>query len=72
MSAKRHKHEFTALYWHFGQFGRQNVHVHSCFDIDCDRVMIGQTRTCEINREQFHWRETLSAAPQSQAKGEET
>ena len=56
--AKRHKHTFTALYWHFGPYGDQNVHVHDCFDEDCDRVLIGQGRTCDGNA-QTHHRKTL-------------
>jgi hypothetical protein len=59
MSARRHKHAFTALWWHFGPHGRQNVHVHSCFGEDCDRVVIGEGRECEGPERQAHHRETL-------------
>lgn len=58
MAAKKHKHIFTALWWHFGRYGRQDVHVHSCFDEDCDRVMIGEGRSCSGKVEDHH-RETL-------------
>lgn len=48
------KHWFTSLYWHFGEFGPQDVHVHSCIqggshDTDhavCARVLLGYGRTC--------------------------
>lgn len=62
MAAKRHKHTFTALYWHFGEFGPQNVHVHSCFDRDCDRVVIGRGRECGGARSP-HRRYTLTDEP---------
>lgn len=58
MSAKRHTHEFTALYWCFGPHGRQDVHVHSCFDEGCDRVLVGKGRVCSGKPEDHH-RETL-------------
>jgi hypothetical protein len=45
--ARRHRHEFTALYWHFGPHGDQSVHVHSCFTEGCDRVLIGEGRRCD-------------------------
>lgn len=56
--AKRHRHTFTALYYHFGPYGRQDVHVHACFDEDCSRVIIGEGRVCGGERTN-HWRETL-------------
>lgn len=56
MTAKRHKHDFTGLWWHFGPYGRQDVHVHSCFDEDCDRVVVGSGRKC--NETSDHYRET--------------
>jgi hypothetical protein len=60
---KRHPHVFTALYWHFGPYGRQDVHVHSCQPWDdsgdrCARVLIGPGRNCDGDRKS-HWRETL-------------
>ncbi len=58
-ASKRHKHEFTALWWNFGPFGRQDVHVHDCFDRECSRVVIGAGRDCDIEAE--HHRETLTA-----------
>lgn len=70
MSAKRHPHEFSLLYWHFGPYGRQDVHVHSCHagnwlpdrrdDDPCDRVLIGEGRSCD-GRPESHHRETLHA-----------
>jgi hypothetical protein len=56
---KRHRHEFTALWWNFGSYGAQDVHVHSCFDEDCKRVLIGRGRSC--NPSAKHHRYTLSA-----------
>jgi hypothetical protein len=58
VSAKKHKHTFTALWSHFGQFGRQDIHVHGCFDYDCDRVVIGKGRECD-GKPGSHHRETL-------------
>lgn len=63
MPSLKHRHFFSALWWHFGKFGRQDVHVHSCLNEThgerCDRVVIGEGRECE-GPEQRHWRETLS------------
>lgn len=56
--SKRHKHVFTLLYWHFGPYGDQTVHIHSCFTDDCDRVLIGQGRNCSGSAAD-HRRETL-------------
>jgi hypothetical protein len=51
VSAKRHKHVFSAFYWYFGNKGSpdrsESHHVHSCFDEDCDRVLIGTSRKCD-------------------------
>jgi len=58
MSSKRHRHKFTLLYWHFGPAKKQDVHVHSCFDRDCTRVLIGTSREC-IEAKKDHKRETL-------------
>lgn len=44
---KKHKHEFTALWWHFGPHGRQDVHVHDCFREGCDVVIVGEGRDCD-------------------------
>ena len=55
--SKRHRHEFSGLWFHFGPYGRQDVHVHTCFDEDCSRVVIGEGRECEHGSK--HWRETL-------------
>ena len=43
----RHRHEFTALWVHFGPYGDQGVHYHPCFGEDCDRVIIGPNRECD-------------------------
>lgn len=42
-----HKHEFTALWYHFGQYGPQDVHIHGCFTEGCWRVLIGEGRECD-------------------------
>lgn len=60
MSVKNHRHEFTALWWHMGIYGPQNVHVHSCFDQDCDRAVVGPSRDCDGDRSTHH-RETLGS-----------
>jgi hypothetical protein len=43
-----HKHsEFTALYWHLGKYGRQDIHLHSCFTAQsCPLVLVGEGREC--------------------------
>jgi hypothetical protein len=58
MTSKHHKHQFGSIWWHFGQYGRQDVHIHSCFDFDCDRVLVGEGRDCD-GPGQPHHRETL-------------
>jgi hypothetical protein len=60
MGVERHPHEFTALYWHFGPYGDQTVHVHSCFGEKCDRVLVGKGRECDGNPKSHH-RKTLRA-----------
>ena len=59
-----HKHWFTALWWHFGPFGPQDVHVHSCLhescgEHDCDRVLVGPGRDC-AGQDGKHERMTLT------------
>jgi hypothetical protein len=43
-----HKHsEWTALYWHLGKYGRQDVHLHSCLSSQsCATVLVGEGREC--------------------------
>jgi hypothetical protein len=44
-----HKHysEWTALYWHLGKYGRQDIHLHSCFTAQsCPLVLVGEGREC--------------------------
>lgn len=57
---RTHKHEFSALWWHFGPYGPQDVHVHSCFTEGCDRVVIGDGRECDVSKGQRHRRMTLT------------
>lgn len=59
MASSAHIHEFTALWFHFGPYGDQTVHVHSCFTEDCDRVLIGTGRECDGTSES-HRRMTLT------------
>ena len=55
---KKHEHWITALWWHFGPFGRQDVHVHSCIEGSrCQLVLIGEGRNC--TKEAEHWPEKL-------------
>jgi hypothetical protein len=56
--AKWHRHTLTALWWNFGTFGRQDVHVHDCFSEDCCRVLIGPGRDCDGDATTHH-RESL-------------
>lgn len=59
--ARRHRHLFTSLWWHFGPHGPQDVHVHSCIrDDDCHRVLVGPGRDCQPHDEK-HNRNTLTA-----------
>lgn len=39
-------HRYSSLIWHYGQFGPQDVHVHSCEDESCDWVLVGPSRDC--------------------------
>jgi hypothetical protein len=41
-----HRHEYHALYWHLGPYGRQDVHLHPCFTEGCDFNMVGPGRSC--------------------------
>lgn len=59
MLSKRHRHWFTSLWWHLGEYGPQNVHIHSCIEgTDCDRVVVGPGRNCDGDQV-THQRETL-------------
>lgn len=60
MKRCRHREGFTVLYWHFGKYGRQDVHVHSCFSDGCSRVLVGAGRECD-GKPESHKRESLRA-----------
>ena len=47
MSSCRHLEGFTTLYFHLGPHGDQDVHLHQCFTEGCDRVIVGDGRTCD-------------------------
>jgi len=49
-AVKRHKHKWTALWDHFGPYGRQDVHRHVCFVEGCDAHLIGPGRDCSGKR----------------------
>lgn len=68
LNVKRHPHEFTALWWHFGPYGRQDVHVHSCFTEGCDRVLVGAGRSCSGSGKDHH-RETLGGDEDKRTNG---
>ncbi len=60
MGSKRHKHIFSALYWYFGPYGDESVHVHNCIAVeDCSRVLIGEGRECD-GKAASHHRVTLN------------
>lgn len=41
------KHGFHALWWHLGQYGRQDVHLHPCIDHEhCPTELVGEGRDC--------------------------
>lgn len=40
------EHDFHVLYWHFGQYGRQDVHLHPC---PCGAELVGPGRDCDGN-----------------------
>ncbi len=54
MSIPRHRHVFTALWWNFGRFGRQDVHVHGCFKDGCEVHLIGEGRKCSGDQADHH------------------
>lgn len=45
--SRRHVHEFTSLWTHFGPYGNQEVHVHTCHVEGCDVVLVGPGRNCK-------------------------
>lgn len=58
-----HRHEFTALWSHFGphappERAADRAHFHVCFDRRCGRVLIGQGRDCD-GRPESHREERL-------------
>lgn len=57
-----HDHEFTALPWHLGPFGRQDVHLHSCFTRNCHRVLVALGRDCDHKAEHVERTLTISAS----------
>lgn len=67
-----HKHEFSALWWHFGRYGDQGVHVHSCFGENCDHVLIGQTRDECSGTAKDHERKVLTTSEQKAARVRKT
>jgi hypothetical protein len=43
-------HEYHALYWHFGDHGPQNVHMHPCIRHEnCNHELQGEGRECDWN-----------------------
>jgi hypothetical protein len=65
MSVLKHTHWFTSLYWHFGPYGRQDVHLHSCIEegkrgARCKRLLVGTGRECDAKS--VHRQETLGGA----------
>ncbi len=62
MSARKcvcRRHVFHALSHVLGPYGRQDVHVHPCHTEGCDRVLLGEGRTCK-GKGGRHWRATLT------------
>lgn len=57
----KHPHDFTGLWWHFGPYGPQDVHVHDCFK--CSVVLIGEGRNCDGRPESHQIRKQYRAAP---------
>ena len=62
----KHQHEFTGLWWNFGPYGRQDVHVHSCFDRRCSEVVVGQGRDCKASSS--HRQESLRLTPKRRSE----
>lgn len=55
------RYTYSALYWHFGRYGPQDVHVHSCFDHEtCNHALIGAGRECD-RKAASHREEVLRA-----------
>ena len=46
-----HKHEFHAMYWHFGRYGPQDVHLHPC---ECGVELEGPGRECDGDATTHH------------------
>jgi hypothetical protein len=56
----KHQHTYTALYWHFGPYGPQAVHIHDCEDGRCSHVLIGMGRDCRKGADHYSKRLTMS------------
>lgn len=53
-------HDFTALWWNFGPYGPQDVHVHDCHNERCSYVLIGEGRECSKDTQHYLERLTMS------------
>lgn len=42
-----HQHDFHALSWNFGKYGRQDVHLHPCERPSCHYELVGLGRECD-------------------------
>ena len=49
------EHEYHALYWHFGPYGPQDVHMHQCITHEhCRHELQGEGRDCGGDRLSLH------------------
>lgn len=50
MPAADHDHEFHGMWWNYGKYGPQDVHLHPCITSDepgdCDVELVGVGATC--------------------------
>lgn len=50
-----HRHQWHGLWYHWGPFGDQSVHVHPCHDGRCSlHVLVGQGRECSGSNRNDH------------------
>jgi hypothetical protein len=49
-----HSHSWTALWTHWGQYGPQDEHYHTCWDGRCQTFLVGPGADCDGKGETHH------------------
>lgn len=66
----KHVHDFHALWWNFGQYGRQDVHLHPCHAESCEVELVGAGYDCG-GKGTPHTPKTLTSRSRWSAKEQE-